>query len=83
MQFFVPARIVPDVNEIVWGDGMNTMGAVIELHYPFADQSATTSLAEDGAPTDDNPRYMDAAQERIDQREEQQRTNSRIQEKGC
>jgi hypothetical protein len=64
------AVALPDVNEVVWGDGALTLGAVVELHYPFADPAAGTPPAADASATEDTQRYLDAKQEQIDRREQ-------------
>ena len=73
---------LPDVNEVVWGDGTLTLGAIVELHYPFADPAATVAGALGGTtvgPTEDTQRYFDRMEEREAQREaaRQQRNEMR------
>jgi hypothetical protein len=73
---------LPDVNQVVWGDGTSPLGAIVELHYPFADQAATTTAAAEASPTEDTQRYFDGIEqrqrERDERREEEVRRNEEV-----
>src|SRR3954464_13846056 len=67
---------LPDVNEVVWGDGLTSLGAIVELHYPLADPASTVMGGLGGTeigPTEETQKYFDniqaARQEREDRRE--------------
>lgn len=60
---------LPDVNEVVWGDGNLSLGAVVELHYPLADPAATVAGGMSAGPTEDTQRYFDRMEERAQARE--------------
>src|SRR4051812_933419 len=60
---------LPDAAQVIWGDGTTSLGAVVELHYPFADPAATTMM--EAEITEETQKYFDDIEERNRQREEQ------------
>jgi hypothetical protein len=76
---------LPDVNEVVWGDGTSPLGAIVELHYPLADPASTVVGGLGGTevgPTEETQRYFDNIEqrqrERDERREEEDRRNEEV-----
>lgn len=70
------AASLPDATQVVWGTGVTTLAAVVELHYPLADPSSTVLgglSAEGGGLTEATQRYFDEVQKSFDEQDRQHR----------
>jgi hypothetical protein len=67
------AASLPDATQAVWGTGVTTLAAVVELHYPLADPSSTVlgGLAGDAQMTEETQRYFDQVKNSFDEQERQ------------
>jgi hypothetical protein len=67
------AASLPDASQVVWGSGVTTLGAVVELHYPLADPASTVlgGMAADAGPTEETKRFLDAVNKSFDEQQKQ------------